>query len=309
MCSSDLYHGIQSYAVNDGTMSNKGFEMGVYGRILNSALKWDMGINISRYKNEITDMSVNDIVTQIAGANILTSVGSPAGRFYGYKTDETNGTVFASSDAATAAGLNIMRGDGTLIPFRSGDIRFVDLHEDGIIDERDMTVIGDPNPDFFGSITNRLQWKRLTLNVIFTYSYGNDVYNAVRASVESMSGPENQTQRAINRWNREGHITAMPRAEWGDPMGNTRFSDRWIEDGSYIRLKNMSLSYDIPIPARLNFITGVQVYVTSNNLLTFTKYLGYDPEFSALPTPLAYGIDMGMSPIPRSVLFGIKLGL
>jgi len=233
----------------------------------------------------------------------LTKVGKPVGLFYGYKTDG----VYATSEQATSEGLHIQRGDGFKIPFQAGDVRFVNMNSDDVIDEKDMTIIGDPNPNFVGSFTSRLQWKRLVLSAVFTYSYGNDVYNGVRASLESMTGSENQTMRVVNRWNREGHETLVPRAVWGDPMDNARFSDRWIEDGSYIRLKNVSLSYDIPI--RLSFITGLQVYVTANNLVTFTKYLGYDPEFSMMQSPLAYGIDAGMAPIPKSFLFGIKLGL
>ena len=299
------YTGTSSYLVNDGTMQNRGFELGIYGRIINRELKWDMGINVAHYKNKLTALSANEMVTQIAGANILTRAGDPVGLFYGFKT---NG-IYATSAEAAADGLHILRGDGTMIPFQAGDVRFVNMNGDHVIDEKDMTVIGDPNPDLTGSIVNRLQWKRLALNVVFTYSYGNDVYNAVRASVESISGPGNQTLAVLNRWNREGHITSVPRAVWDDPMGNARFSDRWIEDGSYIRLKTLSLSYDIPVPARLSFISGLQVYLTANNLLTFTKYLGYDPEFSALQSPLAYGIDMGMTPMPRTFLFGIKLGL
>jgi hypothetical protein len=287
-------------------MRNRGFELGVDGRILNGKIKWDLGVNAAHNKNTLTSMSIDKTVTQIAGGNVLTATGAPVGQFYGYRTDG----VYATTETANAAGLNIQRGDGTKIPFRAGDVHFVNINSpDDVIDEKDMTVIGDPNPILFGSIINRVQWKRITLNFVFTYSYGNDIYNAVRASVESMSGPENQTASVLNRWNREGHVTTVPRAEWGDPMNNSRFSDRWIEDGSYIRLKNLTLSYDIPLPAKLNFLSGLQIYVTGNNLYTFTRYLGYDPEFSALQSPLGYGIDTGMMPMPRSVLFGIKLGL
>ena len=302
--SENIFYGIDRYIVNDGTMRNRGFEIGVYGRIVNRAVKWDMGIHVSHYKNEVTDMSLNKYITELAGGNVLTEVGKPLGLFYGYKT---NG-VYANSAEAAAEGLHILRGDGTPIYFQAGDVRYVNTTgNDKVINEDDMTVIGDPNPDFFGSITNRLQWKRLTLNVVFTYAYGNDIYNALRASVESMTGPENQTQRILNRWSYEGHNTSVPRAVWNDPMGNARFSDRWIEDGSYLRLKTMSLSYDIPI--KQGIIKGVQVYITGNNLLTFTKYLGYDPEFSSSQSPLAFGIDTGITPMPRSVFFGVKVGL
>lgn len=299
----DSYDGISTYASNDGAMQNRGIELGVQARIINAAIKWDLGVNIATYRNKVTALPQDETITEIAGGYVLTKVGSPLGQFYGYKTDG----VYATSADAVNTGLNIQRGDGALIPFHAGDVRFVNSNSDNIINEQDMVVIGDPNPDFYGSIVSRLQWKRLALNMVWTYSYGNDVYNAMRASVESMTGAANQTTATLNRWSKEGHVTSMPRAQWGDPMGNARFSDRWIEDGSYIRLKSLSLSYDIPLS--INFIKGLQVYVTGNNLLTFTKYLGYDPEFSAQQNPLYYGIDMGITPMPQSLLFGVKLGL
>lgn len=301
---SEDFFGINRYVVNDGTLRNKGVELGVQGRIINAALKWDVGINLSRYLNELTNLAGGEKLTDIGEATILTKEGSPINLFYGYKT---NG-VYATTAEAAADGLSIRRGDGSTVPFAAGDMRFVNVNAaDNIINDEDRTVIGDPNPDFWGSIVNRVQWKRFTLNAVVTFSYGNDVYNALRASVESMTGTENQTITINNRWSKEGHITSTPKATWGDPMGNARFSDRWIEDGSYIRLKSLSLSYDIPL--RMSFIKGLQIYATGNNLLTFTKYMGYDPEFNTMQNPLYYGIDMGVAPQPRAVLLGIKLGL
>jgi TonB-linked SusC/RagA family outer membrane protein len=296
-------YGIDEYVVNGGAMRNTGVEIGLQARAVNAALKWDVGINIASYKNRVTELAGGEKITLIAGANILTKQGAPVGQFYGYKTSG----VYATAAEAGQAGLNIQRGDGTLIPFQAGDVRFLSLNNDNIIDEKDMTVIGDPNPDFFGSLTSKLQWKRWTLNAVLTFSYGNDVYNAMRASLESMTGTENQTVAIKNRWSYEGHITSTPKAVWGDPRGNARFSDRWIEDGSYIRLKNLSISYDIPM--NITFVKGLQVYATANNLFTATKYLGYDPEFSVMQSPLYYGVDMGVTPQPRAVLIGVKLGL
>jgi hypothetical protein len=145
------------------------------------------------------------------------------------------------------------------------------------------------------------------LNALFTYSVGGDVYNALRANLESMSNLDNQTIAAIYRWKSEGQITNTPKAVWADPMQNSRFSDRWIEDGSYVRLKSITLSYDLPL--KVSFVNNAQIYVTGNNLLTFTNYLGYDPEFSTSQNPLYAGVDSGVSPQPRSVLIGIKIGL
>ena len=296
------YIGITSYVENDGEMKNTGFEIGINGRLINSDIKWDLGINFSKYKNKITALS-QDFISDIAGGNVIASKGNPLGLFYGYKT----AGVYSTQAEAAAEGLHILMNDGTERAFSAGDVRFVKNSPGHILNENDMTVIGDPNPDFYGSIVNRLQWKRFILNFVFTYSYGNDVYNAVRARFESMTGFDNQTINITNRWVKEGHITDTPKAAWGDPMGNSRFSDRWIEDGSYIRLKSLTLSYDIPV--KLSFIRNLQVYATGLNIVTFTKYLGYDPEFSAMQSPLYYGIDTGISPQPRTFLLGVKMGL
>jgi hypothetical protein len=122
-----------------------------------------------------------------------------------------------------------------------------------------------------------------------------------------MSGLENQSTKALDRWQYEGQQTSVPRALWDDPIGNSAFSTRWIEDGSYIRLKTVSLSYTIPD----EFLTfrNAQFYVTASNLLTATKYLGYDPEFSYSRLHINQGIDYGLTPQPRQFIFGIRLGL
>jgi hypothetical protein len=122
-----------------------------------------------------------------------------------------------------------------------------------------------------------------------------------------MQGPENQTLAVRNRWQANGQVTPVPRAAWGDPMGNARFSDRWIEDGSYLRLRSVSMSYTLPFTK--GFLKSSSVYLTGNNLLTFSKYLGYDPEFSASGNPLMQGVDTGLEPQFRSVLLGFRLGL
>lgn len=302
--SSDGATGLALYAENDGTLENTGIELGINGRIINKKdFKWDMGLNLAHYKNKVTKLSSDSKITAIANGYVQTKVGAPIGQFYGYKTDG----VYSTSKTALDDGLSTRNSNGTLSPFMAGDVRFIDLKDDGVIDENDMTVIGDPNPDLYGSITNTFQYKRLKLNTVFTYSIGNDVYNAVRHNLESMNDFRNQTQAVLNRWSYEGQITRMPRANYGDPMGNARFSDRWIEDGSFLRMKSITLSYDFPI--KEGFFKGIQAYVTGNNLLTFTKYLGYDPEFSASSNPLYYGIDTGLTPHPRSILFGVKIGL
>lgn len=290
------------YAVsNNGGMKSNGIELAVSGRVLNRALKWDMGLTLSKYKTEITRIPEDRLVTSYAGANILTQKGMASNLFYGYKT----AGVYATD--ADASSLRSLGADGTIVPFKGGDMRFVDLNNDKFIDENDMQVIGDPNPDFVGMLNNRFGWKRFSLDALFTFSVGNDIYNFMRRELESMSTLENQSPKVLNRWKAQGQITDVPRAILGDPAGNSRFSDRWIEDGSYLRLRTLTLAYDFPLANKA--IKTAKVYLTGNNVFTLTKYLGYDPEFSATGSVFTQGIDTVLEPQFRTIQLGVRIGL
>jgi hypothetical protein len=155
--------------------------------------------------------------------------------------------------------------------------------------------------------SSSLNWRRFTLDALFTFSVGNDVYNYMRAQLEAGSNYDNQLPTMVNRWRSPGQVTNTPKAVWGDPMGNSRFSDRWIEDGSYLRLRTISIAYNVPVkPTLIKYIT---VYASANNLVTFSKYLGYDPEFSATEHVFGQGVDIGLEPQVRSVQAGVRIGL
>ena len=142
---------------------------------------------------------------------------------------------------------------------------------------------------------------------LFTYVYGNDVYDALRANLESGKTIFNQSTAMRNRWVASGQETDIPRATYGDPLGNSRFSDRWIEDGSYLRFKTLSLTYRLPIEP--GFLQGMSVWVAVNNIYTFTKYLGADPDVSYGNSALYQGIDAGLTPQSRSYNMGININL
>ena len=227
--------------------------------------------------------------------------GGAPNLFYGYVS---NG-VFISDAVAAQEGLSLRKPDGSLLPFKGGDIRFADLNNDHVIDEMDRQVIGDPNPDLFLVLSPaKLGYKRFSLDALFTFMQGNDIYNYTRNQLEGESGYYNQTTAVINRWKTNGDATNIPKATWGDPMGNSRFSDRWIEDGSYLRLRTVTLSYNIPI--RQSAFQYAVVYVTGNNLFTLTEYKGFDPEFSASESIFGQGIDNTLEPQVRSVQLGLK---
>ncbi|MCU4162947.1 SusC/RagA family TonB-linked outer membrane protein [Carboxylicivirga caseinilyticus] len=306
-----IYSGEENYFFNNGSFTTQGIDLGIQGRVISGKVKWDLGLNIGSYITEVTALHNNSLETELYGATVLTQVGQPIGVFYGY---ETNG-VYATSEAAANSKLGNYLPNTDIVPFEAGDVIFVDHHKDNIegesytsiIDENDRVVIGDPAPDFFGEVNTRVNYKGVTLIANVGFSYGNDVFNAMRYQLESMGTYNNQTNAVRNRWRTEGQVTDIPKATYGDPMMNSRFSDRWIEDGSYIRLRNITISYKLPI--RTSFMELPEVYVTGNNLLTFTKYKGLDPDFSMSNSTLTRGIDMGLPPQSKAILLGIKLKL
>lgn len=300
--------GINNYWTNDGEVRNTGFEVGVNGKPI-STKDWhlEVGATIGHYKNEVKSLANGNYTSSIYGDNnILTAVGHPVGVFYGYKTKG----VFSTTEEAKAANLYIVDETGAKQYFQAGDVIFEDVHQDGEINEADKVVIGDPNPDLYGNIFLNLNWKRFTLGVNFNYSLGNDVYNYQRAILNSGSTLYNQQVAEIAHWRYEGQKTDLPRVSYGDPMGNNRFSDRWIEDGSYLRMKSVKLSYQVPIPdSWQSWLQGVSVWAEGRNLLTLTKYTGNDPEFSAGNNQLYQGIDCGNIAQGRMFSMGVKINL
>lgn len=298
--------GLKTNWTNSGEMKNQGFDVSLSARLLDlKDWKWSLGASAGHYKNEITSLPASSglFTTDLYGATILSQVGRPAGVFYGYKTDG----VFSTTAEAEAAGLYQVDETGMKTYFRAGDMKFVDRDGNHEINASDMQVIGDPNPDLYGNIFTNLRWKNLSMDVVFNYSWGNDVYNYQRRVLESGSRFHNQTTAMLGRWTHEGQVTDIPRIYYLDTPGNTRFSDRWIEDGSYLRLKNITLSYYIPV--RSTFLQGITVWGAANNLVTFTKYLGTDPEFSAGNDVLMLGIDRGLLARGRNFSLGVKINL
>ena len=292
---------------NNGKLENEGFDVSATFKVL--ALKdwqWQLGGSIGHYQNKITELAdgASYIDHSVYGATIRTQVGHAANLFYGYKTDG----VFATTAAAEGANLYILGNNGVDHNyFTAGDMKFIDIDNNGVINEKDQDIIGDPNPDFYGNIFTTLNWKRLRLDVRFNYAVGNDVYNYMRQQLESGSRFMNQTTALLRRWQVEGQQTDIPKVSFQDPMGNSRFSDRWIEDGSYLRLKTVTLSYELPL--KNQYIQGLEFWVQGNNLFTLTKYLGSDPEFSMTSAVIGQGIDLGRVPQSRSIVAGMKINL
>ncbi len=274
---------------------------------------------------------INGYTSGIYGeSNVLTAVGYAAGSFYGW---QTNGVFQDATSAAQATTTNITLLDangniaysneghlayptGLADPsqkfrnFQAGDVCFIDQNGDGVIDDNDKVVIGNPNPDIYGNLYTSLSWKNLRLDANFKYSLGNDIYNYQRSILEGGNTTYNQTSAMQNRWTHEGQQTNIPKACYMDSKdwrNNERMSDRWIEDGSFLKLKNLRLTYNLPY--NNEWLQGLKVWAEGNNLFTITKYLGTDPEMSSRNSVLYQGIDTGINPSGRSFNIGVSLNL
>ncbi len=273
---------------NEGEMSNKGFEVVVSSRnIVKRDFEWSTDFNLSLNRNRLEKLQLQQVYyyTQTSESVkdyvVRMTPGQPLSMFWGYKAlgvDPETGDMFYE-DA---------EGNPTLTP-----------------SDRDKRYIGNANPKFTFGMTNNFSWKGLNLNILLTGSYGNDIYNASKIEMVGMNGGGNQITDVLRRWRIPGQITDIPRA---GSTTNILNSTRWVEDGSYIKIKNITLSYDIRSPKlqKVN-ISKIQPYVTLQNFFTFTNYSGYDPEMSEYSSATNMGIDWGTYPNVKTFVFGLNV--
>jgi len=293
--------GYTTYYDNGGTLEISGLEVAADTRMKSGDFVWTFGGSVSKQSTKIKSLNflnpaTNNIVTTIPGAQFITSEGNPVNAYYGYKTDG----IISGAEAGIVTGPK-----GVLM--QAGDVKFVDRDLNDIIDKSDKMIIGDPNPDLFGSIFTSLTYKNFGLSAYFNYSLGNDVFNYIKYKSEAMDSYGNQSILVLDRWTTSNTSTTMPGAGINDPAGNAVFSDRWIEDGSYLRLRQLTLNYNLQ--SRPGIYKGAVIYLTATNLFTFTRYTGYDPDFMYLNNPFYLGVDYGMMPQTRSFIIGLKLDL
>jgi len=299
------YFGYSYRPENGEQMKNNGLEISAFVRIIDGkSFKWDIQGNFTKIRNEITELKTEQLVIPIKGGEVVNMIGETANSFFGYLFDG----VYSSASEAQAA--NLM--NDKFVKYQAGDARFVDIsgpdgQPDGIINQYDKTIIGSSMPNLYGGIQNTFSYKKWSLNTYINFVSGNELYNYVRYRNEQMTGLQNQSTSVLSRWQYDGQQTSVPRALWNDPVGNAAFSSRWIEDGSYVRIQNISLSYHIP--NKFFGFRNAEFYVSVNNAFTFSHYLGYDPEFATSYTLAEQGVDYGQNPQSRQFIFGIKLGL
>lgn len=284
--------GFSSVTENVGKVENRGFEFDIRGAILSGRdLTWTSSFNISFIRNEVLELVVDD---QILNDSHILSVGQPIGTFH---LIDHNGV-----DPAT------------------GNMLWIDENGDGVIDSGDRRTVGNAQPDFFGGWSNSFTYKGFDLNFLFQFTYGNKIFNHSRASYENLGWSRigipgifplpdgNNHKLADKRWMQPGDETDIPRA--GLTNKNWReYSSRWLEDGSYLRLKTLTLGYNFsPDIANRLGMSNLRLYFQGQNLLTFTNYTGLDPEVNQnARNPLVAGSDFGTHPQVRTISFGINL--
>lgn len=290
---------------NNGEIENRGWEANLFSRILEkSAWSVDIGMNFSHFSNKVLSIANDQLITPFLGGEYLSETESNMLGFFGYRFEG----VFSTSEEARLANLTSENG----LPYGAGDAKYADIsgpdgNPDGIIDDYDKTIIGSPIPDYTGGISASLRYKNWRLDIMLQGVYGNELFNYVRSVNESMSSIYNQSSAVLNRWQYEGQITDVPRSLWEDPLNNSAFSSRWIEDGSYLRLKNVTLSYEIP--DQFLIFRNAEFWISGSNIFTWTRYLGYDPEFAISYKTMEQGIDYGITPYTQTFLVGINFGL
>ena len=272
---------------NEGEMSNWGLELAVSStNIDRNDLLWTTDFNISMNRNRLEKLELQQVYYYTQTSEALSEYvvrmtpGQPLSMFWGYNA------------------LGVDPETGMMI--------YEDLNGDGKINSSDKQYIGNANPLFTFGMTNTISWKKFNLSFLITGSVGNDIYNASKIEMVGMYNGSNQISDVLRRWKVPGQVTDIPKA---GELDNLRASTRWVEDGSYLKIKNITLSYDFSGPwlrEKLN-ISRIQPYITLNNMITFTNYSGYDPEMSQYTSATSMGIDWGTYPNVKTVTFGVNV--
>ncbi|MBQ7421903.1 MAG: SusC/RagA family TonB-linked outer membrane protein, partial [Prevotella sp.] len=277
---------------NAGKVRNTGIELTLHTVNLKGALSWESDLSYTYNKNKIKDLNsdVPYYINQINNSYVtMLKKDLPINVFYGYVTDGIFQNLKEVEAHAVQAGAE------------PGDICFKDLNNDGVINDEDRTVIGNPNPTHLFSLGNTLTYKGFELNIYLQGVAGNKIFNANKIDLTGMSAAYNQITDVLDRWRGEGTSTVMPRAVFGDPNQNNRVSDRFVESGSYLRLKTISLAYNFPKQwLKALTIENARLTLSCENVATITGYSGFDPEVGI------NGIDLSNYPISRTFNIGLN---
>jgi TonB-dependent starch-binding outer membrane protein SusC len=286
--------GYSSSLQNYGSVLNRGLEIGLNTVNFEGDFEWTTGVNFSLNRNEVT--SLGGGLTSFITGNYIVKVGEPLGTFYATQTDGILQLGEESIKGAYTGNATPKAGD-RLYKDVSGDSKFTTA--------LDRAVVGNAQPDFIFAISNTLRWKSFDLLLLVQGSQGNEILNGNRQALELFNGQQNAATSALDRYTQENPNAGIPRAKL-DPA--PVFSDRFIEDGSFVRLKTISFGYTIPAALTKKFsLSSVRVYVVGQNLLTWTDYTGFDPEITSGNNTTEQGTDTGVYPVAKSISAGLSL--
>ena len=304
--------GFQSALANRGSVENVGYELGLDANVVKPANKrafgWRANVNFARNTNKVLDLGGPDrifadlLTTDYNLPGSLIQVGKPIGVFYGFKS---SGVIRDSAAAAAITWKNFSNA-----AFKPGDMRVEDLDGDGVITVNDRTDIGNPIPKFTMGLTNTFSFRGVELSGLLQGVYGNKILNINRIRTESSPRVNVSVERYVNAWSLTNPDGTFPRiGENPNQVGTNNFTENLLEDGSYIRLRSLSVSFALPEAlARRSRLTGARVYATGTNLFTATHYTGYDPDVSSQSVGTTNrGIDIGAYPLSRGVTIGLNL--
>jgi TonB-linked SusC/RagA family outer membrane protein len=285
---------------NVGSVQNKGIELSINWKHKYNDFRYSMGIHAGYNKNKVTKLASDmpGATWAIAGYVTRADVGLPIGYFWGYRT----AGIFQNMNEV----YQHIGSTGQLLQPRArpGDVRFVDVNGDGVINEDDRTMIGNPTPDWTIGFNASFEYKDFDLSMLFTGAFGHEIFNGTQRQDLRYT---NRTDAILDRWTGEGTSNEIPRYTWIDVNNNYRVSDLYIEDGSYLRLKNIQLGYTLPKSILTKIKTSVwRFYVSAENLLTITKYTGTDPEIGAMSS-FDIGIDRAVYPQARTFRVGTTI--
>lgn len=304
-----LGYGGAGSQLNAASMKNTGVDLQVGYKQTHSKFTWSVTGNVGFIRNKILALNTPNATIDAGsdadfgnGNMTRTVAGQPIQSFYGYVTDG-----IYQNQAEVDKGPVQLPGTDPAKSTAPGDIRFKDLNGDGAITSADRTFLGSYIPKYSYSLSYNANWHNFDLSVFFQGVQGNKIFNGTRVLREGMARLFGAGTEVLNAWTPEHTNTDVPRAISGDPNSNLRVSNRWVENGSYLRLKNLIIGYSLPNNTIRN-IQSLRVYVSSQNLLTFTKYKGWDPEIGSKNTTLTNGIDYGQYPAARSFQVGLQVG-
>lgn len=300
--------------INGGDVENKGFEI---------SLNWNDQIGDFRYgatvsgaynKNKVTRLANSEgiitgdahVLSQGTAAIYRVEVGKPIGYFYGYKADGLFQNQTDIDNYVTKDGVPIIIESESTTPRRPGDVRFVDQNGDGVINDDDKVMLGKPSPDFEMGIQLNAEYKGFYVNTTMSGKFGLQVMQSYRSFADQLT--QNYTTQIFGRWHGEGTSNRIPRLSYATTANTQLISDIYMHDADYLRINNLTFGYKFDRWLRdINWMRSAALYVSVNNLYTFTKYDGMDPEVGYAPQGWASGVDLGLYPLPRTVMFGVNV--